>query len=380
MLHLPTLIIVSIVMNILLGFLMLVIYRLRQQQRCFVYWSVACFVFAGAAVTASLRAFIDAPLLTVYFADLLIILAPLIAVAGLREYLHYTRSFLYLRALWVCCAILLAPLHGEPLLAQLVTSIVLAGSFGYATLLLVKVPTRSVLPKLVLALLFGAHALIMIIQSSLLFTSVREGPLPSFAPLLEWILVNHLLLTTATAMVFPLLVFVSSENRLTQLANYDDLTKLFNRRAFYQQAEDHFSLSEVEENDFSALMLDLDHFKAINDQYGHAAGDACLRWVARQIRSQLREQDVAARVGGEEFSIALPGTDERAAIAIADRLLEAIGGEPFEYQGRPIQLTVSIGVIHRKSRHEALQALLIDADTALYTAKKQGRNQVVLAS
>lgn len=380
MLHLPTLIVVSIVMNILLGFLMLVIYRLRQQQRCFVYWSIACFVFAIAAVAASLRAFIDAPLLTVYFADLLIILAPLLAIAGLREYLHYTRSFVYLRALWACCAILLAPLHTQPLLAQLVTSIVLAGSFAYATLLLVRVPTRSPLPKLVLALLFGAHALIMIIQSSILFTSFREGPLPSFAPLLEWILVNHLLLTTATAMVFPLLVFVSSETRLTQLANYDDLTKLFNRRAFYQQAEDYFAASELDEQDFSALMLDLDHFKSINDQYGHAAGDACLRWVARQIRSQLREQDVAARVGGEEFAVALPRTNERAAIAIADRLLEAIGSQPFEYQNQPIHLTVSIGVIHRKTRHEALQALLIEADTALYTAKKQGRNQVVLAS
>lgn len=124
------------------------------------------------------------------------------------------------------------------------------------------------------------------------------------------------------------------------------------------------------------LFVDLDHFKAINDTHGHAAGDEVLRTVAATLKSQLRRSDLLGRIGGEEFSVFLPDTDLDGARQVAENLRRAVQACQLEVDGRQLSITASIGVAVRTSGTQTLQALQQQADEAMYEAKKAGRNRV----
>lgn len=382
MVHLPTLIIVAITVNFLLAALMLVVYQIHRKLDCFIYWSASCFVFAIAAIVASARTVIDFPVLTILIADILFIAGPLLALLGIQSYLgrSISRGFkLWLLVSAALVILVLAMSFSKPAWAQLVTSVVIAVIFFRAVVLLRGLNSRPPLPKHLLTMLFGIHAVAMLSQAAMLGTSLYFGQSGQVALLLETLLISHILLTVCTAMVFPLLVFVTSEQRLTNLANIDDLTKLLNRRAFFERAGKLFKEAHRTNSNFSLLMLDLDYFKQVNDEHGHVVGDHCLAWVAQHIRAELRESDVPARIGGEEFAIALPGANGAQAQRISKRLCAQIAEHPCEVDGKSIRLTISIGVIYRVQKHEHLQELLAEADAALYEAKERGRNQVVVS-
>jgi diguanylate cyclase (GGDEF)-like protein len=130
----------------------------------------------------------------------------------------------------------------------------------------------------------------------------------------------------------------------------------------------------------SILMLDLDHFKRINDTYGHAMGDAVLQHFAQLMRKAFRSIDMAARVGGEEFAVILPGSDLAAARTSAERLREIVAKTPLVQDGKTISVTVSIGAATMVPSDSEADQMLIRADEALYRAKENGRNQVETAA
>lgn len=164
-------------------------------------------------------------------------------------------------------------------------------------------------------------------------------------------------------------------------ADTDDLTGLPNRRALLgAQARDRGTGQPTAVREPAALIaLDIDHFKAINDNHGHAAGDAALRQIARLLRETVRSGDVAARVGGEEFALWLPGATLEAAMEIAERLRARVEREPFRWQGQELRLTISCGVAAFPSPVPVADNLMETADAALYQAKHAGRNQVMPA-
>lgn len=392
MIHLPTLVATTIGLNLLLSGLMLVVFHVRREQLCFVYWSLACFTFALGGLVASARIIIDLPLLTILVADILLIIAPLLATLGIRQYrgLPMTPKFIA----WVLgglagIAVLLALLYQVYEVAQLITALVISGTLFWAVRLLNGVATWKSLPKQVLRALFLTHAIVMLGQAVVLawwltqtgVAATNTPTLDSFSMLmlLESILVSHMLLAICTAMAFPLLVFVSSERKLFTLANYDDLTNMFNRRAFHEQAQALFAESTTNKTQFCVLMIDLDYFKLVNDQHGHAVGDACLKWVAAKIQAELRETDVAARIGGEEFAVALPGATKGQAERVSRRLCEQVAAQPYFVGDTSIPLTISVGGTHRRPEHHDFQVMLMEADSALYQAKEEGRNRVVFA-
>ena len=157
----------------------------------------------------------------------------------------------------------------------------------------------------------------------------------------------------------------------------DPLTGLHNRRFALHRMEQMMS-SKGEGP--SVMMIDLDFFKAINDTYGHAAGDTVLQQVSHRLRAQLRGNDLLARIGGEEFLVALPDTDRIGAIECAERLRHAVGGAAFELGADilPINVTASVGLAlpGDQTRSVTPEMLIQQADTALYGAKAHGRNQV----
>jgi diguanylate cyclase (GGDEF)-like protein len=130
----------------------------------------------------------------------------------------------------------------------------------------------------------------------------------------------------------------------------------------------------------SLLMLDLDHFKSINDRFGHAAGDLVLQHVAKVLQAKVRKIDQVARVGGEEFLVLMPGASLDTARHAAERLREQLAADSPEFQGASVKLSVSIGIAQWADRSERMSRLLIRADTALYQAKAQGRNRVFASS
>jgi len=166
------------------------------------------------------------------------------------------------------------------------------------------------------------------------------------------------------------------EAEMRVLATYDALTKLLNRRVFMERAEYAFSIAKREKQNFSILAVDLDFFKLVNDQYGHTAGDEVLATFGNLIRKISRDSDIAGRVGGEEFTFFLPNTTAAEAENFAERLHATVKDTVVNYHGAQIRFTVSIGLASFTGNNpSSLDSLLQFADSALYEAKKSGRNR-----
>ena len=165
--------------------------------------------------------------------------------------------------------------------------------------------------------------------------------------------------------------------RLEYLSTTDEVTGLRTRRYVNEMLRGEFQRARRYGQPLSVLMADLDHFKRVNDQYGHPAGDAVLRAAADRLQEHLRATDVAGRYGGEEFVVVLPHNDLEGATLAAERWRDMIGGKPFALpDGREIRVTVSIGVAAYARSMESPDELVSAADTALYMAKENGRDRV----
>ncbi|HST45834.1 MAG TPA: GGDEF domain-containing protein, partial [Luteimonas sp.] len=166
---------------------------------------------------------------------------------------------------------------------------------------------------------------------------------------------------------------------LRRSAELDALTGAFNRRTIDQWLVRCFADADRDGQPVSVLFVDMDHFKLINDRHGHAAGDQCLREVARTLRATLADGDLLGRYGGEEFIAVLPGRGGAAGRVVGEQLRAAVERMRCEWEGQPLQLSVSVGVATRL-REEGTPAETVDrADKALYTAKRSGRNRVHVA-
>ncbi|WP_413793408.1 MULTISPECIES: GGDEF domain-containing protein [unclassified Pseudomonas] len=162
----------------------------------------------------------------------------------------------------------------------------------------------------------------------------------------------------------------------TRAAQTDELTGLKSRRAFFEHAQQLYDECKAKRQGLCAVMLDMDHFKHINDTYGHQVGDQVLRQMGAVISSSFRATDIHGRLGGEEFAILLPDTSIEVATQIAERLIDTIAGLMIE----PVHhISASLGVASTEACNKDLHSLMNDADKALYRAKALGRNRVAVA-
>jgi len=167
--------------------------------------------------------------------------------------------------------------------------------------------------------------------------------------------------------------------KLEHQAYYDELTNVFNRRAFFQQCEHDFTIAKEKGRPFTVILMDIDHFKKVNDTYGHNIGDQVLVHVATVFQTYLDEEVLFARYGGEEFVIALNGQTIAQGEALAKQLGQYLNEQPFNNAEVNINVTVSFGVAERtKDEDETLYQLLNKADNALYSSKGAGRNRVTV--
>ena len=170
----------------------------------------------------------------------------------------------------------------------------------------------------------------------------------------------------------------AAQAELRRLASIDELTGVANRRWFTAMASRELERCRRFNHQLSLLMLDIDHFKRVNDTYGHAVGDEVLKAYTRVLEGNLRSVDLLGRLGGEEFAAVLPESDAKAAGFTAERLRAAVEALDFTLEdGTPLRITTSVGIAIVANGEETLDNLLARADAALYTAKRDGRNKVV---
>ncbi len=170
------------------------------------------------------------------------------------------------------------------------------------------------------------------------------------------------------------------ERELREIADTDDLTGISNRRHFLEIARHELKRAKRFHRSLSVVMLDVDHFKAVNDTRGHAVGDDVLRTLAHTCLKALRDMDVIGRYGGEEFAILLLETDEKQAFKVTERLRKAVQKMAIDTDAGPVRITVSQGIATATGAESDIPELLARADTALYAAKNNGRNRVEVDS
>lgn len=183
-------------------------------------------------------------------------------------------------------------------------------------------------------------------------------------------------LTDLAAIVMDELELRLANQELAVLARTDPLTGTCNRRTFFNLAEREMGRRTRLGQDIVVVLLDIDHFKLVNDRHGHAVGDKVLVEVARRMGDAIRVQDVLARLGGEEFGILLPDTSLAQGVELAERLRQLTATEPFDASGAPLPVTISLGVAAVASGECNIDDAMRRADAALYRAKHGGRNQV----
>lgn len=224
---------------------------------------------------------------------------------------------------------------------------------------------------------------------------VRQAPLfilsplqSSGVPLTGWLTVQVLIAAILVLLIYVCMAAISRwverENLYREMSSTDGLTRLTNRRSFIERGESE--LARVQRSPLSAvsgiacIMIDLDHFKKINDTWGHQAGDAVLVAASAIMVESARQYDEVGRYGGEEFAVLLPGVTVEGAVTVAERIREKIASTPVQVDGHSISMSASFGVAcYPYPGIESLNDLLKAADEALYQAKEAGRNRVIVA-
>ncbi|UBV44157.1 GGDEF domain-containing protein (plasmid) [Deinococcus taeanensis] len=192
------------------------------------------------------------------------------------------------------------------------------------------------------------------------------------------VLVTAAFLVTVLSLMLGAAMMIHSQATLRDLSMRDALTGLFNRREFQARLRRQVELARRQGGSCAVLLLDVDHFKAVNDTYGHEVGDLVLRELAEVVCREVRRADLVARFGGEELVVLLPHTDKATAVSVGQRVQQAVAGHPAFVVpgGAQLTVTVSVGVAAFPADAPVEEALLRVADQAMYAAKRAGRNQV----
>ncbi|MCX2863143.1 GGDEF domain-containing protein [Paucibacter sp. PLA-PC-4] len=226
-----------------------------------------------------------------------------------------------------------------------------------------------------LALLVGAVWLMAVGISQLAITMLGEGN-----RLIATLAASTCAISITSVFGYLFLSLVQhldkAHKNMTRHATLDSLTGTFNRRYFLELVEREWSRAKRYEMSCALLLMDVDHFKQVNDRFGHLCGDQLLREIAEVSSETLRQPDVLARFGGEEFIVFLPHTDPLGALDVAERIRERIEALDFSWRGELVPVSASLGVAALHAEHITLDHLISDADEALYVAKSAGRNCV----
>jgi diguanylate cyclase (GGDEF)-like protein len=359
--------------NIAFALLMVAYVRTTSTTPGLTVWMWARMVFGATQLLAWLRPSAGLPLLTIvesagWIAGLTLEAAAYATFFGypqLRRYLIPSAAL----GLMLACAASLNGLRHEQLIVY-VSLMMGSGSFVIGVLLMhPRLPRATALQRLI-----GANDVLAGgVLAAWAMVALAGVPVSRLGEAMAYIAGYLLLIVNGFG--FILMSKQRDDARMERLATTDDLTGLLNRRAFFARAEAARLLALRLRQPITLLMLDIDHFKQLNDRFGHATGDEALVKFSATCTDSLREHDILGRLGGEEFALALPGTDLDGAMHTAERLRQGVVDTRLLTCGNSYTMTVSIGVV-LVDPEEDLATALARADHALYEAKRNGRNRV----
>lgn len=229
------------------------------------------------------------------------------------------------------------------------------------------------------ALVILGNAVLMLVRAIYILLGHGESAGAGGVNVMVPAFLSSMLFYMAVNVTLALMLFRRKEEYLRYMARHDALTGLLNRYSLDEYAAREVARVQRGEHDLSLVVLDLDDFKQVNDQHGHAAGDQVLVQAAGRIQEIIREADIAFRVGGEEFLVLLPDANAEVARQVAERLRRALVDAPFECRGRTMTVSTSVGVVTFDPLIDDWERLLRRADQALYRAKAKGRDRVEVA-
>jgi len=370
----------SSVSGFLMAATMLGIYQAGMRARALLDWLGAGMALGLGHLVGTLSLFGALPLpedIGAGLANLMISLGFVFVLTGVQRYLgNHVRSAALLAviaALFVA-GFVLDPLRENSSLRVLVFAALHMLLLGWAGLLLwcSERAGMRIFQRMAAVLLLGFSAVMALRSLAALVPGVpfTQGDVQTVAFLAA--MVFGFLLT----MAFAVMMFREKQVELADLAERDPLTGMNNRLSLDEIAGTYMQRADRHGQELSVLLFDLDHFKQINDKFGHQVGDRVLTEVAHRISRVVRGDDVAFRFGGEEFLALLPGAGLDQAEEVAERLRSVLSQAPFEIAGHRLVLTASFGVVQYQARGESWEDCIRRADEALYRAKRGGRDQV----
>jgi diguanylate cyclase (GGDEF)-like protein len=380
LIDLKTLVLLNSALGLVASIMLTINWSMNQKVKGTREWAVTLWCWSFSMVLLLLRGTWP-PLLTVVLSNGLVVIGSLFLLSGLSKY-HYRGHIPWWLVLLVSVLMFYGFYYFSEIDVNIRKRILLLTSFSALvkfTALYLLIPTlkRFTAVGIVMAFGFIVHGLFFTYHSYL----GAFGP----ADLANVQLQKTTILLMVEVFLFMLWFTVSAtmltnvvlQTDLKRIAYRDTLTGVLNRRSILEMSE--LSIEKYENSNFSLLILDLDKFKDINDNFGHAAGDKVLQAFASTVGSELRESDFFGRIGGEEFLISLPQTDLNQAELIADRICKAVNGSTVNCDGKNIEYTVSIGVDSLKTHEKSsLSELIMHADKAMYIAKSTGRNKYMV--
>ena len=376
--NVPTLLLVGMAVAALLGLFMLLIWLQDRAMRALAWWGAAYLI--GGAAMALWNAPDDWPFPT-WMPGALLFLACGIVVNGVRVF--HRRSLRYLGAYFgpvVWCGLTQLPGFEDGRGARLIAGAVIVAAYTFLITFELRHDRRKSMR------LAGPPFLVPVIHATIFLLPVAlnemfPGPMrEAFAGIwFQLFAIETILYAVGTAFIVLLLVKDHHVQIHKTAASTDPLTGLFNRRGFHEAATQLRTRAAKKREPVSVLMFDLDHFKSINDRFGHATGDDVIHRFARTAADSMRADDIVARLGGEEFAAIVAGGEEVAAL-IGERVRGNFQIAGAHVNDIAINATVSVGAAVTRDSALDLHALLDRADAALYQAKKGGRNRVTVAA
>jgi diguanylate cyclase (GGDEF)-like protein len=319
--------------------------------------------------------------ITIIFVNLLLIIAIIFYYEGLRRFLEHATKFHPISIITIVVGFILfmyftyqvPSVSARVLIISAITVIISA----LCVLELIRGIQKSWrIPGFVTIIVFAGHGLYSLFR---LLWTLEESPiklLMTAETVHALVFFSLNFLTTGSTFGFIWIVSKKLENNLRDLAMHDQLTKILNRKGVNLFSSKEFAKVERKEIDLSIVMIDIDRFKQVNDQYGHSVGDRLLSEFAKLVQNNLRPYDILGRIGGEEFLVLLPNTNLGLAHKLADRIRKEIERTVFKIDTTEIQITASFGVSICFQKTNTLEKLMPFADMALFQSKKQGRNRV----